>query len=73
MKRSGMIVYLHASAMMRKGIAMAQNDEASVSETFPLPLELRSVSPEKFEDLKRARFSTFSFFSNFTFSVVRSK
>ena len=37
--------------MVRKSVAVTEDYESSVTETFPLPLELGSVCPEKLEDL----------------------
>ena len=40
--------------MVRKSVAVTEDYESSVTETFPLPLELGSVCPEEFEDLEFA-------------------
>ena len=47
--------------MVRKSVAVTEDYESGVTETFPLPLELWSVRPEELEDLEPA--TTFLAFS----------
>lgn len=44
-------VHLHASAVVWEAVAVAEHDESSVAETFPVPLKLGTVGPEELKDL----------------------